>query len=152
VANAFVLHRRHLGFVREWQAQIAKVIPPTDVGPVDKSSPAYFMTDESVLTSLLAFSDAAPPIAKIRLNEDPAAHIAHFGANPKPWKRWRKHLWYCHHHVLDLIDWAEASGYRIPPLPWSFRRSSELPAYLMATGEDWWIKARATAAKMIRNN
>jgi hypothetical protein len=152
VTNAFVLHRRHLGFIREWQAQIAKVIPPVDAGPVDKSSPAYFMTDESVFTSLLAFSHAAPPIAEIRLNRDPEAHVAHFGANPKPWKRWRKHLWYCHRHVLDLIDWAQAAGYRIPPVPWSFRRRSRLPAYLMASGEDWWLKARAAAAKLVRNN
>ncbi len=150
VTNAFVLHQRHLGFIREWQAQIAKVIPPVDAGPVDRSSPAYFMTDESVFTSLLAFSNAAPPIADILLNRDPAAHVAHFGANPKPWKRWRKHLWYCHRHVLELLDWARSTGYAVPPLPWSFRAENRVPAYLMASGEDLWIKARAAAAKVIR--
>ena len=152
VTNAFVLHRRHLGFVRDWKAQISKVIPPVDAGPVDKSSPAYFMTDESVLTSLLAFSNAAPPIADIQLNRDPAAHVAHFGANPKPWKRWRKHLWYCQPHVLALLDWAQASGYSIPPLPWSLRRENTLPAYLIATGEDLWINARSAAAKVLPRN
>ena len=152
VTNAFVLHKRHLGFIREWQKQIAKVIPPVDAGPVDKSSPAYFMTDESVFTSLLAFSHAAPPISEIRLNRDPEAHVAHFGANPKPWKRWRKHLWYCHRPVLDLIDWARRSGFEVPPVPWSFRRQNKVPAYLMASGEELWMKARSTAAKLIRRN
>lgn len=149
VTNAFVLHRRRLDFIREWKSQIAKVIPPVDAGPVDKSSPAYFMTDESVLTSLLAFSNAAPPIADIRLNRDPAAHIAHFGANPKPWKRWRKGVWYCHRHVLELLDWSQAAGFSAPPLPWSFRRGNRAQARLLASGEDLWIKARAAAAKLL---
>jgi hypothetical protein len=152
VTNAFVLHRRHLGFIREWQSQIAKVIPPVDAGPVDKSSPAYFMTDESVFSSLLAYSNAAPPIGAIRLNRDPEAHIAHFGANPKPWKRWRKHLWYCHRHVIGLIDWAREAGYQTPPVPWSLRRQNSLPAYLVASGEDLWIKARSAAVRLISNN
>jgi len=150
VTNAFVLHQRHLGFIREWQAQIAKVIPPVDAGPVDKSSPAYFMTDESVFTSLLAFSKSAPPIADIQLNRDPAAHVAHFGANPKPWKRWRKHQWYCHRHVLDLIEWAQGAGFSVPPIPWSFCRENRVPAYVIASGEDLWLKGRASAAKLLR--
>jgi len=150
VTNAFVLHQRHLGFIREWKAQIAKIIPPVNAGVVDNSSPAYFMTDESILSSLLAFSNAAPPIAEIRLNRDPAAHVAHFGANPKPWKRWRKGTWYCHRHVLETLDWAKASGFSVPTLPWSFRRENGIPAYLIATGEDWWSKARAAAAGILR--
>ena len=149
VANTFVLHQRHLGFIREWKAQIAKVIPPIDAGPVDKSSPAYFMTDESVFTSLLAFSKAAPPIADFLLNRDPVAHVAHFGANPKPWKRWRKHLWYCHRPVLELLDWARSSGYAAPPLPWSFRRENSVQAFLIASGEALWLKARSAAAKLV---
>jgi len=32
VTNAFVLHRRHLDFVRQWKSQIAKVIPPAHAG------------------------------------------------------------------------------------------------------------------------
>jgi len=150
VTNAFVLHRRRLDFIREWKSQIAKVIPPIDAGPVDKSSPAYFMTDESVFTSLLAFSNAAPPIADIRLNRDATAHVAHFGANPKPWKRWRKGVWYCNRHVLELLDWARASGFSTPPLPWSFRRGNRALAGLLASGEDLCIKARAAAANLVR--
>ena len=110
VTNTFVLHRRHLDFIREWKTQIAKVLPAGDTGVVDSSLHAYFMSDESVLSSLLVFSRLAPPLSTFRLNRDPAAHVAHFGANPKPWKRWRKHLWYCHRHVLDLLDWVQKTG------------------------------------------
>jgi hypothetical protein len=55
VTNALVLHRRHLDFIREWRDQIAKVLPAGS-GVVDPSLHGYFMSDESVLTSLLVFS------------------------------------------------------------------------------------------------
>jgi hypothetical protein len=144
VANTFVLHRRHLDFIREWRDQIAKVLPAGDTGVVDSSLNAYFMLDESVLSSLLAFSRLAPPISDFRLNRDPAAHVAHFGAHPKPWKRWRKHLWYCHRHVLDLLTWVGKTGRSAPPIPWSFRRENRVPAYLMSLAEERLANLRAT--------
>jgi hypothetical protein len=150
VTNCFVIHRDYLDIVREWKTQIAKVIPARDAGPVDKSDPAYFMTDESVFTSLLAFSRAAPPISDLMLNKDPTAHVAHFGANPKPWKRWRKQTWYCRRHVLDTIDWALQNGYATPPLPASFRRSNALPARLMIGVLELKAWAKFLAGKVIR--
>ena len=150
VTNAFVLHRRHLDIVREWKAQIAKVIPPTYAGVVDRRSPAYFMTDESVLTSLLAFSRVAPPLGEMRLNRDPQAHVAHFGTNPKPWVRWRHGVWYCHRHVLDLLDWARAAGHQTPPVPWSLERRHTARAWLLAVAGEGKARARATAGKLLR--
>jgi hypothetical protein len=152
VTNAFVLHRRHLGFVREWKSQIAKVIPPVNAGVVDRSSPAYFMTDESVFSSLLAFSNAAPPVSDIRLNRDPQAHVAHFGANPKPWKRWRKQFWYCHPHVMELLDWVRETGRSMPLLPWSFGRKNRLPSWLIAQAEHFWVKSRAFGGRLLQRN
>jgi hypothetical protein len=149
VTNGLVIHRRHLDFIREWSDQIAKVLPDGDTGVVDSSLDAYFMLDESVLSSLLAFSRMAPPISDFRLNRDPAAHIAHFGAHPKPWKRWRKHLWYCHRHVLDLLGWVGETGRVAPPIPWSFRRSNRVPAYLLTLGEEGLSKLRATVKSFI---
>lgn len=148
VTNAFVLHQRHLGFIREWQRQIAKVIPPTFAGVVDNSSPAYFMTDESVFSSLLVFSENAPPIADMQLNQDPAAHVAHFGANPKPWKRWRKHLWYSYGPVVDTLQWARDNGYKVPPVPWSLQRKYKLVSYLVAQAEEVWMEIRAVLGKL----
>ena len=152
VTNAFVLHRRHLDFIREWKSQIAKVIPPVHAAVVDKSSPAYFMTDESVFSSLLAFSRLAPPIGDLQLNRDPNAHVAHFGANPKPWKRWRKAFWYCHQPVLELIDWLHANGKPVPPIPWSFKRSSTPAAWTIAQAEALYMNSRSIAGKLLRRN
>ncbi len=152
VTNAFVIHRRHLDFIREWRSQIAKVIAPVNSGVVDRSSPAYFMTDESVFSSLLAFSRLAPPMGELQLNRDPNAHVAHFGANPKPWKRWRKQLWYCHAHVLDLLDWLSANGKPAPPIPWSLQRSATPLVWAIAQAEYLYLQARSTVGNLLRRN
>jgi hypothetical protein len=150
VTNVIVIHRRHLGFIREWQAQIAKVLPAGDTGVVDKSRPEYFMTDESVFTSLLAFSRGAPPNSEMRTNREPARHIAHFGANPKPWKGWRLGVWYCNRPILDLLDWARAQGHPLPPVPWSLRRSSRPFAYLLAVAVDARARVRAFGGRILK--
>lgn len=150
VTNCFVLHKRHLDFVRQWKTQIAKVIPPTHAGVVDNRNPAYFMTDESVMTSLLAFSNIAPTPGEFLLDRDAQAHVAHFGANPKPWTQWRLRLWYCHPHIMSLLDWARTSGYKLPLLPWSFEKRNRLPAYALALAGEAKAKVRSTAGKVLR--
>jgi hypothetical protein len=148
VTNVIVLHRRHRAFITEWQSQIARVLPAADNGVVDAGNPAYFMTDESVLSSLLLFSRLAPPVGPFNLNRDPAAHVAHFGANPKPWVRWRLGVWYCHRHIIDLLEWARAQGLRTPPVPWSLRGSNRWPAYLLAVAGDWRSRLRALGGRL----
>ncbi len=150
VTNAIVTHRRHLDFIREWQSQIAKVLPAGDTGVVDKSRPEYFMTDESVFTSLLAFARNAPPISAMRTNLEPARHVAHFGANPKPWKQWRHGVWYCNAPVLDVLDWTRAQGYRTPPVPWSLRRSSRPAAYGIALALEAKARVRGFGGRILK--
>lgn len=150
VTNTFVLHRKHIDIIHQWKSQIAKVIPPRHAGVVDNSSPAYFMTDESVFSSLLAFSSIAPPLGELQLNRDPNAHVAHFGANPKPWKRWRKQFLYCHPHVMELLDWLKKEGKAAPPLPWSFKRSSTPAVHLIANGEAVYKNFRTLVGNVIR--
>ena len=150
VTNAFVLHRRHLDFVRQWKAQIARVIPPAHAGVVDHSNPAYFMTDESVMSSLLAFSQLAPPVAEFRLDREAARHVAHFGANPKPWVQWRLSLWYCHAPIMALLDWARAAGHRMPPLPWSFEKKNRPAAWRRAFINDSQARLRSFGGKLLR--
>ncbi len=152
VTNVVVIHRQHLDFIREWQSQIARVLPAADTGVVDKSRPEYFMTDESVFTSLLLFSRHAPPNSEMRTNQIPERHIAHFGANPKPWNGWRLGVWYCNRHVLDLLDWAQEQKIRTPPIPWSLRRSSRLPAYLLALAGEAKARVRALGGSILKRS
>jgi hypothetical protein len=150
VTNAFVLHRRHFEFIRQWRSQIAKVIAPANTGVVDRRSRPYFMIDESVLSSLLAFSSIAPPVAPYRLDQVSGAHVAHFGVNPKPWKRWRKQFWRYHAEVMDLIDWLHSNGYSVPPIPWSLRRSSTPLAWALAQADDPYAKTRTFVGDLRR--
>jgi hypothetical protein len=150
VSNAFILHQRHLGLIRQWKTQIAKVLPTKNTGVVDSSNPAYFMTDESVLTSLLAFSDIAPPVSEFQLDRDPARFVAHFGANPKPWVKWNLRHWYAHPPIMELLDWAAKAGYRTPPIPWSLQKQNRTKAYLIAQANDLKFRARSLAGNVLR--
>jgi hypothetical protein len=150
VTNVIIIHRRHLDFIREWQTQINRLFSSSAHGVVDKSRPEYFMTDESVFTSLLVFSRGAPPLSDLRTNREPARHIAHFGSNPKPWKGWRLGVWYCNRHILDLLDWARAQGHRLPPVPWSLRRSSRPFAYLLALAVEARSRFRALGGVILK--
>jgi hypothetical protein len=150
VANAFVLHQRHLPFIRKWQAQIQQVLPSNSTKLVDKSSMAYFMIDESVLSSLIAFSHEAPPISPLRLNRIPERHVAHFGSTPKPWQRWRKQLWYCYPHIIELLEWARKNGYAMPPLPPSFDPKNRLSCHAQVLWGHWRQKIRTIGGKLLK--
>ena len=110
------------------------------------------MTDESVLSSVIAFSRSTPEISEFQLNKDPGAHVAHFGANPKPWKRWRKQTWYTRKPVLDTLDWAKANGYALPPVPPSLRRSNGWRSWLGVQALEAKAKAKSIAGRLIRRH
>ncbi|MGZ0655059.1 hypothetical protein ACWPKS_05575 [Coraliomargarita sp. W4R72] len=126
VTNCFVFHRRHLSFIEQWQQQIEKVLPFVDGGVVNHKQAAYFMTDESVFSSLLSFGSSAPPIADFQLDKIPQSHVAHFGVKPKPWEGWAQPTWYAYDAVMDTIDYALQHCPELPALPPSLQRSQKL--------------------------
>jgi hypothetical protein len=63
VANAFVLHRSRLDFIDRWRRQLEWVLDPAATGLLAHDNRPYRMTDESVMSSLLAFDVAAPTLA-----------------------------------------------------------------------------------------
>ena len=120
--NVFVMHSRFKPFLAQWDEQIQKVLDPKK-GTLDLNDPAYFMTDESVFNSLLAFSDHAPEVCEYRLALERERHVAHFMGSPKPWVRWSPSNLYCLPFVLDLIGWLRENGYEVPPLPAALQAS-----------------------------
>ncbi|WPJ96815.1 hypothetical protein SH580_03735 [Coraliomargarita algicola] len=126
VTNCFVLHRQHLPFIKKWQQQMEKVMPPQDCGVVNQNQPAYFMTDESVFSSLISFAAAAPPISDFLLNQIPEKHVAHFGVRPKPWNGWAQPTWYAYDEVMETVDYALAHCPMLPELPPSLQRKHRL--------------------------
>ncbi|MDK2857393.1 MAG: hypothetical protein PWQ29_890 [Verrucomicrobiota bacterium] len=123
-AHCFAIHRSHLDFVRRWDRQIRKVIPPQDFGIVNDRSFAYFLLDESVMSSMLAFDETAPETQPFVLETDPSARVIHFGGNPKPWKCWMTRNVNRFEEIMDLLDWAVAEGWPLPDRPWNLRREN----------------------------
>ena len=146
LANSFILHRKHRAFLEHWQRQNDKIFPKErSVGVVDRNRPAYFITDESVLSSILAFANEIPPISEYRFDKDPKNYVAHFALRPKPWERWQWRLWKYYDEVQSVLRWCEEQKIVLPPLPPSFQRRKKLLYGLMSFSEN---KARFVARKV----
>lgn len=125
-SNCFVIHRRFMPLIELWDRQIRKVVDPKTRGAIDRGNPAYWMTDESVLNSLLVFSSKAPEPSQYRLDNVAAGHVVHFIGSPKPWIGWTRRFLYCLPKVFELIEWLDKEGFRVPPVPPSFSRDRAL--------------------------
>jgi hypothetical protein len=121
-SNVLVFHARFKPFLEHWDRQIQKVLDPAK-GTLDLADPAYYLTDESVLNSLLVFAHLAPEVCEYRLALERNRHVAHFMGSPKPWVRWSPRNLYCLAFVLDLIEWMRQNGREVPPLPPALRAS-----------------------------
>lgn len=125
-AHCFTVHRKYLDFIRHWDAQIRKVIPDgSSAGVVNDRSFAYFLLDEAVMSSLLAFSEGPPPICRYTLEDDPSCAVVHFGGRPKPWRRWLLRNMEYFDEVVGLLEWAEEQGWLLPAVPWFLRRRNK---------------------------
>ncbi len=121
-AHCFAVHRKHLDFIRRWDAQIRKVIADEGAaGVVNDRSFAYFLLDEAVMSSMLAFAEGAPPLRRY----DMECAVVHFGGRPKPWQRWllRNMDWF--DDVTGLLEWAEGQGWLLPATPWYLQRKNK---------------------------
>ncbi len=120
-SNCFVVHNRHMPFIKEWEDLIKRVLDPTKNGPIDKSNPPYWMTDESTLNALLLFSEKCPEPSSYRLDNLEGAHLVHFIGSPKPWLGWNRRFLYCIPKVITLLEWLDKQGLAIPPVPSTFK-------------------------------
>lgn len=130
--NCFVIRKDNIDFIKLWQSQMEKVIIDNNLQVYDKSSVGYFMTDESVLNSLMAFSGKALKVDEYQFDLDHNKLLVHFGLNPKPWIHWTKRGLLHYDLTMEILEWCKAKGYRLPPLPSSFRRSNKTHEVLMA--------------------
>ncbi|NRB42032.1 MAG: hypothetical protein HRU20_26765 [Pseudomonadales bacterium] len=131
VTNCFSFHRKHLSFIKRWQQQIDKT-SASAAEPVDNSNFAYFMSDESVMASLLNYLDEVPDIADYQLDQKASEHLMHFGMRGKPWTHWRhSHLnYYC--TIQQILQWVETAGYWRPILPLSLQPQYRAVSFLLA--------------------
>ena len=122
LTNCFVIHRSHIPFIRLWEKQMDKVLGADLQQVYNKKSRAYFMTDESVFNSLLAFSSQAPDIGGFPFDKEVGSRVIHFGMNPKPWKGWTmRHLEY-YDLVLNTIQWCIDNNLKHPVITTALSR------------------------------
>lgn len=151
VTNSFVIHRNSIGLIQRWQDLIVKVLMPRVNKPVDRTVPEYFMTDESVLCALLCFSEECPEVSPFRLDQKTGPYVAHFGEQPKPWICWRKQNWNKREDVISTIEQAVEKGYRFPPIPSSFKRSSSSISYFRMRALELRNRIKDRLVKFIRH-
>ncbi len=125
-AHCFTVHRKYLDFILRWDRQIRKVIPgDPGAGVMDDRSFAYFLLDEAVLSSMLAFSNEPPPIRRYSLDDDPACAVIHFGGKPKPWQHWLLRNMDYFDEITGLLEWAEEQGWAPAFIPWHLQRKNK---------------------------
>lgn len=152
-AHCFTVHRRHLDFIRRWDLQIRKVIADdASAGVVDDRSFAYFLLDEAVMSSMLAFSDAPPPIKRYTLDDNPARAVVHFGGNPKPWQRWLLRNMEYFDELVGLLEWAEGQGWLLPVTPWFLQRKNKTWCKIHALCFEAERLMRRTVRGMLKKN
>lgn len=127
------LHRKYRPFVELWQTQMNRFLQHTKE-VVDSRNRAYFLTDESVLNSLLFFSSLAPRMVdRYGLDDNPAARYAHYSLSPKPWCMWNPVQLNKYDLTMEVIRWALAQGVVPPePLPFLLREKNRRWAFRLA--------------------
>jgi len=151
-SNCFVIHNRFLPFIQEWEDLISRVLNPRVRGPIDKSNPAYWMTDESTLNALLLYSEKSPEPSQFRLDDLSGGHVAHFIGSPKPWRGWNRRFLYCIPHIIELLQWVEKQGLNVPPIPSSFKRWRVPYSYAEAHVRGVYRDSRRLAGRRIRTS
>jgi lipopolysaccharide biosynthesis glycosyltransferase len=131
-----IIHRKYFDFVQLWKEQILKVIPQNSGTMLHHDDP-YFMADEAVLNSLLAFSHLAPPLKPYLLDQQRDRLLIHFVSRPKPWEMWLKRHLVWLELTLKYLDWAKQEGFVLPRTPWSLRRNCKPFIYSLAYLRDW---------------
>ena len=148
VSNFISMHKKHLPFIRKWDQQLSLIDINPDQ-PVDKNSTAYFMTDESILSSLFAYAYDTPEISPYKLNLYSGQYLMHFGETLKPWNTWRaRHLKY-YNYVVSLINDLQRRNFYLPPLPHSldnrFRQRTHCISHMMTS----YLQLRSSLANCL---
>ncbi len=124
VNNCFVLNQDHMPFIKKWKSQMNKVLS-SDIQLVDSRNKNYFMSDESVLSSMFAFSYDAPKVGGFMLDKDPSAYLVHFSLKPKPWQGWNINSYKNFDSLMNLLKEVKLHGLALPHVPYSLREQNK---------------------------
>jgi hypothetical protein len=128
------------------------VIPDSSsAGVVNDRSIAYFLLDEAVMSSLLAFAEGTPELKPYLMDRDPECAVVHFGGRPKPWDRWLLRNMKYFDLVVELLEWSERQGWFLPSMPWHFLRKNRRLCYLSALLFEFKRQVRHAFLSVLKN-
>jgi hypothetical protein len=111
-----------------------RVLPNYNTGVAyDYKLLAYSQLDESVLNSLLTFSEKIPPLTQGWFDRDPEIYLAHLGpGKPRYWKRFPKRKLAYLDKILMFIRWGRKEGFDFPMLSWTLNHRLKWLIVLLA--------------------
>jgi len=143
VTNCFSLQRENKHLLEAWADLMRRVGVTQSDGVVHNANPAYFMTDESTLTALLAFDPGAPDLSSYNLEDPRGPHLIHFGRHPKPWKAWQyRHFRGSYSKTQAVIRWLRDNQIAPDHAPWPLNPRLK-PIHLLQAGSHEaarWLK------------
>lgn len=138
VSNFLSVHESSREFIEKWASQIDR-LHLNNKYTFDSSSKAYFMTDESVLSSLFSFAHDSPAVYPYQLDKLENTRLIHFGMCLKPWSTWRNTHFKHYDYVMKVVDYLKDNLEDLPPLPHSldagFKNQSYINSLLASTFE-----------------
>jgi hypothetical protein len=129
VTNFLSVHKDSKAFLAHWAKQIEKLRLESRQ-TVDNRNKAYFMTDESVLSSLLSFAKDSPPVYPYQLDQLDDQRLVHFGMSLKPWRTWRKKHLKHYAYVMSIIDYLQSNFPELPPIPKALNKQYKHQSYI----------------------
>lgn len=121
VGNAICLHRDFRWVMERWRTQMEAVaLNPAIL--VDKNNPDYYITDEAVLTSILAYCNDDVSVTPYYMDKEPERFMIHFEGRPKPWNGWQLRFMPFFNDIVDAIQWARERDLEMPPVPQALQR------------------------------
>ncbi|MEZ5329506.1 MAG: hypothetical protein R3F19_31045 [Verrucomicrobiales bacterium] len=138
--SAFCLrvHKNYRPFIQKWEDFMVQLLSQHP-GPINKNTSSYVfstgssLSDELALSALLAFSKDEITLGEFNLDKDLSSRLIHFQGYPKPWQGWNGRTFQHFDLVCSLVEWAQSTGYYLPPIPWVFKRRNKVCCYLQRT-------------------
>ena len=139
---------RHHSFLEAWDRLAMQVLPPRNVGVVDRSLQFYPQLDESTLNACLNFLPDAPKVQPVFQMDKEREHLfVHFSTLPKPWEGWTRRAFRFFDEYVGIVEWAASQGYELPgTIPFCLKKSNKAMIRLLTP----WMQLKPKLTKRLK--
>jgi hypothetical protein len=132
--NFMTVSRDQFSIINLWKEQIYKIqslyLKGLDISDSYLHSSGLGVSDELVLSSILAFKFELKEIGEYKLDKNPKAYLYHFIHHPKPWLFWHpKNLNY-YNYFMTLFDWIDEMKFQTINRKWYMKRKYKVLVFI----------------------